>query len=182
MLNEQRTYKTVSILDDAIDTEAMGGAAGIVEWTKRRTHSRLIFRSGSEPTTFHLRALGASRAHGVIATATSDEEKWLRLFRACVIRVDNVAGHVAWEPESVRDNARNAMMSDAELDAFDLATVYEIGAVAHSLCFFPKRTALSFQLPRLSAQIWDASHELRHADEPETSATSGPSAPTPDAG
>lgn len=182
MLNEQLTFKTVSILDGSIDTEAMGGAAGIVEWTKRRIYARLAFVNGSEPTVFHLRALGASRAHGVIATATSEEDRWLRLFRACVVRVDNIAGHLAWEPAGIRDNGRNATMTDAELDAFDLATVYEIGAVAHSLCFFPKRTALSFQLPRLSAQIWDASHELRHADEPETSATNGPSAPTPDAG
>lgn len=181
MLNEQRPFKTISILDAAIDVDAMGGASGIVEWTHRRPFERLQLRNGVAPTVYHLKALGAGRAHAITSTATTERETWLRLFRACVVRVDNVNGHVSWEPEGARDS-RSSQMTEAELDAFDLATVYEIGAVAHGLCFFPRATVPTFALPPLSGQIWDSLHASRHADEPATSATSGPSEPTPDAG
>lgn len=181
MLNEDRAFKTVSILDPSIDVEAMGFAVGIVDWVQNRDFDRLHFRPGANPVTFHLKALKASRAHQVTATATSERETWLRLFRSCVVRVDNINGHLAWEPESARDS-RAPQMTDTELDVFDLATVYEIGAVAHSLCFFPRSTVPTFVLPPLSGQIWDSLHGSRRAEEPKTSTTNGPSEPTPDAG
>lgn len=186
MLNEQRLFKTTTINDPAIDSDAMGGAAGLVEWATTRDFGALRLKGGAQPVTFYLRTLGGLKAHRLIGTAPDEQEAFVRAFRACVVRVDNHAGFPSWEPVRVRDGGAELdgpTMTDTELDTFHISTIYEIGAAAHGLCFFPSATGRRFRLPLLSGQIWDLQNASRHADEPtHTGATSGTSDARPGEG
>jgi hypothetical protein len=183
MLNEQRLFKTVTINDPALDCDAMGGAGGMVAWAESRDFGALKLKHGVQPVVYYLRTLGGLRAHQLIGASTTDADAWVKAFRACVVRVDNFNGSPAWEPIRMRDGGGEAatlLLTETECDAFDIATIYEIGAAAYGLCFFPKGTDKRFQLPRLSGQIWDSRNVSRPVAEPVT--TAGPSESKPDEG
>ena len=181
MLNEQRLFKTVCINDPAIDADAMSGGRGIIEWTFDRDLTKMQFIDGERPRTFYLRTLPASLAHSYVSQAQTENDMAYRCFRACVMRVDNPPPDLsssAWEPARVRDkqptlNKTAELLSLTEMDAFDLLTIYEIGAVAHRLAFFPSGTAPSFSAPHISAQIWDAIHDSRRAAQAPSTAENG---------
>lgn len=182
MLNEQKPKQTVCVWDPAIDEDAMGGAAAMSAWAQSRDFSKLVFRHGEKPVVFYLRTLPATLAHAYLGSAVGDGEKLMRAFRACVVRVDNVKtdnlSADVWEPARVDDErprlSRIAeILTDAEVNEFDLTTIYEIGGVAHGLCFFPRTIEPRFVLPDLSAQTWDAMRASRLAELAKTSAASG---------
>lgn len=184
MLNEQKLFKTVSINDDAVDHREMSGPA-IVDWARERDLSKLKLKTGARPTTFYLRTLGGLRAHNLIGEAVSEKDAYVRAFRACLVRVDNHEGHPSWEPVRIRDAGVDTLgytLSDAELDSFHIATIYEIGAVAHGLCFFPKATGKRFALPLLSGQIWDTLHASLSVDEETTTEKTDGTSGEPQAG
>lgn len=186
MLHEQRLFKTVSITDPAIDRDAVGGPEGIVAWGQERDIAKLPIQSGATPVTFYLRTLGGLKAHQLIGTAPTDADSWTRAFRACVMRVDGFNGSPSWEPVRVRDASLEnlgAILTDAEMDAFHISTIYEIGAVAYGLAFFPSTTGRKFVLPRLSGQIWDYQEGFRRAAATNATApTTGPTDDKPDEG
>lgn len=171
MLNEQKLFKTVCINDPAIDVDAMGGGGGIINWTVERDMQKLALVDGIRPRTFYLRTLPSSLAHAYVAQGQTDSDLAFRCFRSCVMRVDNPPDELqasTWEPARVRDgnpglDKKAELLSEMEMNAFDLLTIYEIGAVAHRLAFFPRETSPSFTAPHMSAQIWDAIHDSRRA-------------------
>jgi len=117
-------------------------------------------------------------------SAVGDGEKLLRAFRSCVVRVDNVRtanlSADVWEPARATDESHrlhriSEILTDEEVNEFDLTTIYELGGVAHGLCFFPRGIAPRFVLPDLSVQTWDAMRAFRLAEQAATSAAIGKS-------
>jgi len=181
MLNEQKAFKTVCFWDQAIDAEAMGGAKGVIAWSEAgRDFSKLIFHEGAKPVVYHLRTLPAMLAHNAMLSTQGEHDQAMRMFRACLLRVDNhpFIGDLSFEPARVRDkqdrlDRTSELVSDMEANKFDLLTMYEIGGVARGLSFFPRGITPTFAVPLLSAQIWDAARGLLRAEQAQTTAENG---------
>ena len=179
MFHTSSDKQAVCIWDPAIDH----ANTKIAEYANRRDMSKIAFLPGSKPEIYHLRPI----THTIgswIDSAPNEQEKFVRSFFACVIRVTNFVGHDGmvhdiWQPDRMRlDGQRSVetvsdLYTPAEKDLFPRATLYEIGSVAWGFSFFPKRIEPFFPLPPTSKEIWTAEF-MRRAELESNTPTTGP--------
>lgn len=188
----QEAFKTISVLDPALDTESL---------TKKELYSFVTTRDfaivdgkwvpGMKPTIFHVHEV----PHGlweqyVMSGTSSDQERCLRAFIAGVSKVENLVGEdgvalTAWQPAEQR--GKHILMTDAESARFSPAEREEIGSVIFNHSFLPRRMPLFSPLP-YSVDVHSARRACRRAEPSQITApaknSDAPSAstePTPSA-
>jgi hypothetical protein len=149
------TFKTVSVIDDKLDTSAIY-AKDMLEFVKKRDFALVDgkWNPSDKPTIFHVREIPHEYMERyVLAVAGGDEEsypeKCRRAFECGVVAAENVVGDDGvcydWKPVGKRD--KNSTMTEEESRRFSGHERAEIGAVALAHSFLHRKNALSCPLP-----------------------------------
>lgn len=148
MSTDEKPYVVVSVLDPAIDTEAMTSDA-MVQYIAARDIKHLKWRGGMQPTRYHLREIRHSVWESYVMATDSEAERHLRAFLCAVVKVENLRqrdGSIlpAYEPAGV---PRNAYAPESEAERFAPRVRAEIGAVAFLRSFLGWGTEPVYRLP-----------------------------------
>lgn len=178
--------EVVALFDPAIDIDS----SDIGEYASKRDASKLVFKSGSKPEIYLVRPV-TNDVGAWIDSAPNENEKYMRAFYACVVRVKNLVDKAGrrfdeWQPDRTRiagsaiDNIPD-LFTKAEKEQFQRATLYEIGAVAWALSFFPKSIEPTFPVLPTSLQILTAVERAYRSTvaQAENMAATGPSESQP---
>lgn len=158
-------FATVCFWDAAIDLGAEG--TNLERFIETRDMDALAFKPSLKPTRFYLRPL--SNEHGVqLLGQTNNHMRRFSAFRAALVRVEDLRDESFSSPTFVPSiklteddvSRRFALLSDAEMALFDLATVMEIGEVALGRAFLPKGSAGGFVLPPTSVRLLTVMKDL----------------------
>ncbi len=162
-------FKTVSVLDPAIDHESML-VSEMSEFLKTRDFPIVskYFKPGQKPTVFNIREV----PHGlwdsyVMAGTTSDSDRFRNAFQCGVEKVENLYQSdgtmlPSWAPSQRAGD--QVILSTKEADIyFSPEEREEIGSVIFKHSFLSKRIAALFVLPSLCLERLDQ-HRFRRAD------------------
>lgn len=163
-------FKVVSMLDPAIDLEAMGQAA-IWKYTSSRDFDLLKFKHGVSPMVYYVRKMPESAAINIVSSAANDEIKYLSAFSVCTVRVDNVFVDSGLPPENFVPKWQSEPGSHAEIlrseeaARFPLDERREIGEVAYKRSFLrPPRELSLLPLPSFLSDLASRAQFYRLAD------------------
>lgn len=142
-------FRVVSMLDPAIDLEAMGKSA-IWQYVSDRDFSLLKFKAGMEPLVYYVRRLPESFALSIASTAANDEIKYLTAFSVCTVRVDgradddgNPLGQFIPAWLNAPGTGSSEILKNDEAAMFPMDERREIGEVAYKRSFLRRGRKLS---------------------------------------
>lgn len=161
-MEHRKTIEVVRLYDQAIDWRAMKAApepCDEVRYAVDRDVSRLLYRPGTRPIVFRAKRLTRAAMLGLVARATTDDERRVRAFQAGVVEIEFADGNV-WRPEGAA-RAGYLAMDDGDLDALEergiaWADLIEVGAIILTRSELPFGCAASYQAPRSSVAAWAA--------------------------
>jgi len=164
-------FKVVSMLDPAIDLEAMGKAA-IWQYVSDRDFSLLKFKAGMEPLVYFVRRLPESFALSIASTAANDEIKYLTAFSVCTVRVDgrtdddgNPLGQFIPAWLNSPGTGHSEILKNDEAAMFPMDERREIGEVAYKRSFLRRGRKLSLlPLPSFLTDLASRAQSSRLAD------------------
>ena len=142
-------FRVVSMLDPALDLEAMGKQA-IWQYVSDRDFSLLKFKAGMEPLVYYVRRLPESFALSIASTAANDEIKYLTAFSVCTVRVDgradddgNPLGQFIPAWLNAPGTGSSEILKNDEAAMFPMDERREIGEVAYKRSFLRRGRKLS---------------------------------------
>ena len=157
--------KVVRIFDPAFVEGTDRAAADIADYGRTRDFSKVaaLLKPGAVPVVFHVQ--GAKRSAWTLIRDTPGEGAQVQAaFKHCVKRVENHPNlSPVWTPSG-------DVMTEDELDLFDIADLEEIGSVAYQETHIPKARGRRFQLSRLSLSAWMAMASALPSAEPSPAA------------
>lgn len=164
-------FRVVSMLDPAIDLEAMGKAA-IWQYVSDRDFSLLKFKAGIEPLIYYVRRLPESFALSIASTAANDEIKYLTAFSVCTVRVDgrtdddgNPLGQFIPAWLNSPGTGHSEILKNDEAAMFPMDERREIGEVAYKRSFLRRGRKLSLlPLPSFLTDLASRAQSSRLAD------------------
>ncbi len=181
---EETPLVLVSVLDDAIDDEAMT-LAEVARYFESRDAKLLKYKPGRKPQLYHTREVKQSLWESVVMSADTEAERYRRAFQCGVFAVENVLqrdGSIlpAWKPTE-KETERGVML-DENAERFSASDRHEIGSAIFQRSFLAPRTVRAYRLP-LTCQRELAQRAFRLADatppSPAPSNSSPSSEPTP---
>lgn len=146
------TFKTVSVIDVALDTERIT-VDEIIKFMDTRDYAIVEnkWKPGKMPTIFHCREVPHGLWESFVMLGRNEAEQHAYAFRAGVFKVENLYGDdnvsVGWEPAKPRDGSKSLAMSAEEAERFSPAERAEIGAVVFQHSFLPRRIVCTFPVP-----------------------------------
>lgn len=146
-------YKVVSMLDPAIDLQAMGKEDAWA-YVAERDFSKLKFLPGKLPQVYHLRKLPENFALSIATNSANDDVKNITAFSVCLVQVDNLCmedGTVipSWVPAWKSGGTQNEILKPEESALFPMDERKEVGEVANKRSFLRQGRKL-YLLPQLS--------------------------------
>ena len=169
-------FKAVSVLDPGLDTERMPLGTMIAYFNARDIATVEPYMPAGKCVVFHCREVPHS-LWSLIENAGTDEARNRVAFMCGVTRVDGLVqddGVVlpSWSPMGKSGDV--AVMTEAEINGrFSPSEWQEIGAVIYKASFFPRRMALTYQLPSLCREA--LAHRLFLSAEPSPTSAEQPS-------
>ena len=155
-------FETVRWFDRAVDLRS----SDLAKFIAKRDVQALKFHDGHKPMRFELRPLSKRHMLDHIQTETKPAVRRRKAFQAALVKVHDARfedGQVRdfWQPQTVvhleRTDGNMArtflLVSDEELELFDLAAIEEIGEVALTRAFFPRGIEPSYLLPPSSQRL-----------------------------
>lgn len=143
------TFKAVSVIDPALDTEAIT-EDDMVRYFQMRDFAIVDgkWKPGQKPTIYHLREVPHDLWESFVMRGENESEQFAYAFRAGVVKAENVYGAdgvavALWEPAKKGTNAITAK----EAERFSPAERAEIGSVVFQHSFLPLRTECIYRLP-----------------------------------
>lgn len=144
-MREER-IKIVSVLDPAIDTEAMLPEE-MADYVESRDIRNLKLKAGAKPTIFHIREVKHTLWESYVMQSDSDAERLKRCFQVGVRRVENIYQQDGVILPSV--DVEGDQMPVEMMVRFEPMFRLEIGQVVFDHSFFPRRIVNFFRLPSL---------------------------------
>lgn len=153
MLESTRPFDVVCIYDPAIDSEL----SEVLEYGRERDISKLKFRDGMKPVKFTVERMNRRVMLRYICAAETDNERYLRAFACGVSRVTGLPDAPDWRAENFVEGVagRFRLITDEELERFEVADILEIGAVAYWRSFLRQGSAVTYPLLQSSARVYD---------------------------
>ena len=146
----------ISVIDPAFDSER-AGPERLFEYLQKRDFDIVkgFSRPGQMMTVYHLRRIPRNLfLHHVMSGAT-EHLRFVEAFRCSVVHVDNLytddGARVSWEPTGQLGDL--TVVSVAEMERFDPATILEVGSVAWYDSFLPRRIERRFAVPPTLASL-----------------------------
>lgn len=153
----QKTFKVASVLDSALDLDAMH--PHLLEYARERNETLLKIKPGRDVTWFHLRRIPTSLMDRFVLEAPGLSEQNRRAFRVGVVQVQNLIAtdeqkFHAINPSGKMDTAAAPLTvwTEEEMELFAPQYTQEIGAVARQRSFLVPGNAPSLLLPPSSAE------------------------------
>lgn len=151
---DEKPLIVVSVLDPAIDTEAMTPDE-MVQYFRTRELKHLKFHHGKPAQKYHLREVRQSVWESYVMAGDTEDVRYRRAFLCAVVKVENLHqrdGSIlpTWEPPNARERD---CMPESEAERFTAQDRAEIGRVAFDRSFLGWRTAPVYRLPPTSQQI-----------------------------
>ncbi len=175
----EKPFVVVSVLDDAIDTEAMTWEE-MLKYRDTRDAALLKFKPGRQPQRYHLREIKQRVMEPFVMATDVESVRHTRAFMCAVARVDSILqrdGSILPESWSPSGGPDAVCMADADMERFSASDRAEIGAIAFERSFLAPRTVKTYPLSRTLLRVL-AEREFRLADAtPQSQAPSsdGPS-------
>ena len=164
-------FKVVSMLDPALDLEAMGKDT-IWQYVADRNFDLLKFKHGVAPMVYYVRKLPESAALNISSSAANDEIKYLTAFSVCTVRVEGILTDEAlpretfvpkWQSDG--GSGMSEIMRNEEAARFPLDERREIGEVAYKRSFLRLGRKLSLlPLPSFLTDLASRAQFSRLAD------------------
>lgn len=128
MLNTAKPYTTIYSADPAIDTARMTEAE-MLAYLHDRDATKLKIKQGERAAVYHLRPISHERLAEIVDTCATDGARFIRSFRASVIRVEHLRledglAHT-WAPADV-----DAGLNVEEARLFSMSVILDVGSVA----------------------------------------------------
>ena len=164
-MEDEKPLILVSVLDDAIDTEAMT-AKEIVRYYETRDINLLKIKPGRKPQRYYTREVRQNLWESYVMAADTEAERYRRAFLCGVIRVTDVVQRNGeqtiekFEPSGIRE--RGCMLEE-DAERFSASDRAEIGSVIWERSFLAPRTVRAYRLPPTCLQIL-ALRAFRSAD------------------
>lgn len=163
-------FRVVSMLDPALDLEAMGKQA-IWQYVSDRDFSLLKFKAGMEPLVYYVRRLPESFALSIASTSANDEIKYLTAFSVCTVRVDgrtddegNPLGQFIPAWLNAPGTGSSEILKNDEAAMFPMDERREIGEVAYKRSFLRRGRKLSLlPLPSFLTDLASRAQSFRLA-------------------
>lgn len=174
------TFRVVSVMDPAIDTDRMTQADMIAYYEKR--DEKLIapfIKPGEKPVWYHVREVPRRLWSSYVAADPSPTVRNERCFLAGVTKVENLPqddGGTLPAFELTKLGGFDVIAED-QLVRFSPQEVDEIGAVIWTHSFLARKTARIYQVPPTSREVLSMRAFLPAASSPSTPAPSN-SAPS----
>ena len=164
-------FRVVSMLDPALDLEAMGKQA-IWQYVSDRDFSLLKFKPDIAPMVYYVKRLPESFALSIASTAANDDIKYITAFSVCVVRVDGLLTEDGFPSQQFLPkymNSPNAghsqVLSNEEAALFPMDERREIGEVAYKRSFLRRGRRLSLlPLPSFLTDLASRAQFSRLAD------------------
>lgn len=182
--------KVASILDSALDSQAMG--ADLVKYVQTRDPSLVREKPGERVTWFYVRRIPTSLYQRYVMEATSEVDRRKRAFQVGVAKIENLTTNSGTTlqqlmPTEVAHTASGELehFSEKQLEEIAAAYIEEIGEVANVRAFLPGKSALSFPLQgsfrrALEMRLSLDAAEIRMSAHESSEKPKAPSAPSTD--
>jgi len=155
---KREPYRAVSILDMALDIEAMG--EDVLKYAYERDPSLLRFLPASRPTWFNFKRIPVSVFHKFVAAGATESDRHYRAFMAGCSSIEQIVPLNGGEPierleptGSIHSASGEwTIWKEQEVDLIEPAYVAEMGAVLHTWSGLPKGFEQRYAPPQLSLQ------------------------------
>lgn len=192
----EQVIKAVCVATEAtdygcLDTEAMG-TKELLDYWNTREFKVLKFKPGSHPLVFHVTEVPNDYWANYVMAADTDTERAERAFRCSVVRVENMPQDDGvrvgdWTPPNI--NGKHKPMSESDAVKFSPAERLEIGGVAFTHSFLPRRIDACFRphallveaLAHTTLRLVGVSPTAAAETSSETPSHASGSSPSPDA-
>jgi len=171
----KETFRVVSVLDPAIDTERMTQAQ-MKEYFETRDEAKIapFIKPGAKPTWFHIREIPRRLCSGFVGTPDAHFVRNERAFMAAVTRIQNLHqedGSVMaeFEPSRQHDVIPEEVLEERGISE---AEIQEVGAVAWTHSFLARRMRRSYPVPLICLEVLAARDFLPAESSPSSQATS----------
>lgn len=138
--------KVVSVLDPAVDTEAMS-IEEVRDYIATRDIKKVRLVAGKAPTIFNIREVPNALFESFVMAASNEADRLARCFRAGVVSVENLYARDDVSMESLKFEGDGPMPEATAFERFSPAERQEIGQVIWTHSFLAPRIAATYQLP-----------------------------------
>lgn len=148
-------FKVIRIYDPALEQDDI---ERLMKYGATREFEDAPIKPGARPMVFHLEPIRRKQMLDFVERATSEAERYTRAFQCSVRSVDDYTNPETGEQSGLTWKPRNAdrksfeMMTESDLDAFDLADLVEIGGVAYAKAICPFGREPSYRVVRSSLE------------------------------